>query len=97
MIPIIFVMPIIQLIILVNAMTFEMKNIRLYVEDMDLSPTSRQLITKFGGSPFFKIVNHSFSERDGEEYMKDGKTDAIIRIPIRFEKIFINTAMQKFC
>lgn len=95
MLPIIFIMPIVQLLILVNAATFEMKNIKLYIEDMDLSTTSRQLTSKFGGSPFFKIINYSFSEKEGEKEMKNGNADAIIRIPQGFEKYLIKDGKGK--
>ena len=56
MLPIIFVLPLVQLIILANAATLEMKSIEMYVVDNDLSNASRKLIGKFKGSPFFNIV-----------------------------------------
>ena len=61
MMPIIFVVPIVQLIIIVHAATFEMKNIKMSVVDLDMSYTSRQMISKFAGSPFFIIRHASFS------------------------------------
>lgn len=86
MLPIIFIMPIIQLLILVNAATFEIKNIKMYIVDTDLSQTSRQLVTKFQSSPFFIITNNSFSVKDAEESVMKGKSDVIFRIPINFER-----------
>ncbi len=86
MIPIIFFVPIFQLIILVHAATFEMKNIRLYVVDNDLSSTSRQMVSKFEGSPFFKIKGRSFSSEMAEEELKHGQADIILQIPEGFEK-----------
>ncbi|HNY07012.1 MAG TPA: ABC transporter permease [Bacteroidales bacterium] len=86
MIPIIFFVPIFQLIILVHAATFEMKNIRLYVVDNDLSSTSRQMVSKFEGSPFFKIEGRSFSSKTAEEELKHGQADIILQIPEGFEK-----------
>ena len=44
MLPIIFVMPILQLIILVKAATMEIKSIHMDVVDNDLSQTSRNLL-----------------------------------------------------
>ena len=86
MLPMIFVVPIIQLVVLVNVATFEIKNIRLFVVDKDMTPTSRQLISKLQGSPFFKIVNSSFSEDDGIEEVKKGTADEMIEIPFGFER-----------
>ncbi|RLD76081.1 MAG: ABC transporter permease, partial [Bacteroidetes bacterium] len=41
MLPIIFVVPFIQLIVLVHAATFEISNINMVIVDNDLSSTSR--------------------------------------------------------
>ncbi len=86
MLPIIFVVPLVQLIILVNAATFEMKHIRISVVDLDLSGTSRKLISKFRGSPFYQVQSASFSYKDAEDDMKKGKVDMILQVPSGFEK-----------
>ena len=95
MLPMIFVVPIIQLCILVNVATFEMKNIKLFVIDRDLTPTSRQLISKLEGSPFFHIIKHSFSDEEGKEAIRNGKADAVIEIPYYFEKDLVNSGSSK--
>ncbi len=86
MLPIIFLVPIVQLIILVNAATFEMKHIRMSVVDLDLSATSRGLIRKFEGSPFYQIKQFSFSYQEAMNQMQQGKVDLILNIPAGFEK-----------
>ncbi len=86
MLPIIVVVPIIQLIILAHAATMEMKHIKLYVVDKDMSSTSRKLINKFRGSPFFIIRKSGFSCEEAESAMLQNKTDAILHIPVNFEK-----------
>ena len=55
MLPLIFGLPIIQLVILVNAATLEMKSIDMYVVDKDISTLSQKLINKFEGSPFYNV------------------------------------------
>jgi len=86
MLPIIFILPLVQLIILVNAATFDMKSIKMAVVDLDMSHSSRQLISKFQGSPFFLIKHSSFSYKEAEEEMKKGTADVILHIPSGFEK-----------
>ena len=86
MLPIIFFMPIFQLIVLVNAATYEMKNIRVAVVDLDLSGTSRKLVSKYQGSPFYKVQSTSFSYLNAEDEMKKGHIDMILQIPAGFEK-----------
>lgn len=85
MLPMIIVLPFVQLLILVNAATFDMKNIDVFVADKDLSSTSRQLVDKFEASPFYNIVDRSFQVDQGYEKMLRDKADLIIHIPHHFE------------
>ena len=85
MLPMIFVMPIIQLVILVNAATFDMKNINFAVVDNDLSQTSRQMIGKFQASPFFKYQGISASLKESLKLMYEGKVDLIINVSEKFD------------
>jgi len=86
MLPIIFVMPIFQLLILSYAATFEIKNANIAFVDMDQSNASRELISKFKGSPFFKVVGNSFSMKALEKPMLRKEVEIIVEIPPDFEK-----------
>lgn len=86
MLPIIFVVPIIQLLILVYAATMEMKRIDMEVVDKDLSPVSRKLISKFQGSPFFKISKLTFSIQEAENDILENRTKVVLHIPAKFEQ-----------
>ena len=86
MLPIIFVVPFVQLLILVHAATFEMKNIELYILDKDMSSTSRGLISKFEGSPFYKITGSGFSMEEARQSLRRDRADMIIHIPQDFEE-----------
>jgi ABC-2 type transport system permease protein len=95
MLPIIFVVPIVQLIILVNAATYEMKQIRVSVVDLDLSGTSRKFVSKFQGSPFYQVRSTSFSYREAEDEMKQGNIDMILQVPAGFEKNLLKEGHEK--
>jgi ABC-2 type transport system permease protein len=95
MLPIIFVVPIVQLLILVNATTFEMKNIKVSVVDLDLSTSSRKLISKYEGSPFYQVIQSTFSYEQAMDLMQKGKVDVIIRIPNGFEKGLVKENRSK--
>jgi ABC-2 type transport system permease protein len=95
MLPIIFILPIVQLIILVQAATFDMKCIRMSLLDMDMSQYSRQMITKFQGSPFFQVVHATYSEKKAQEEMKKGTVDVILQIPLGFEKDLLTQNRSK--
>ena len=84
--PIIFVVPILQLIILVHAATFEIRNIEMLVVDNDLSATSRKLVSKFNGSPFFIVKTSSFSPEQAMDQLKEDKATVLLNIPNGFEK-----------
>jgi ABC-2 type transport system permease protein len=86
MLPVIFVVPIVQLIILVNAATLEMKNIRLIIVDQDLSAMSHRLTGKFTGSSFFHIDKFTFSLDEAEQDIEANRSDMILHIPAGFEE-----------
>jgi len=95
MLPVIFIVPLVQLIILVNAATLEMKRINLYVVDKDLSSTSRQMVNKFKASPFFVIKKSSFQLEDAESELKKDHVDVIIHIPSNFERNLVRENRAK--
>lgn len=86
MLPIIFVLPIIQLLILSNAASFEVKNIKFSYVDSDHSAASRELIGKFQSSDYFIIVDNFASKKEANLQMQEGKVDVILEIPNHFER-----------
>jgi ABC-2 type transport system permease protein len=95
MVRIIFIIPLVQLIILSYTATFEIKVIRLHVVDFDRSKTSRDLIGHFSGSPFYKIVDYSNSDKLGEQDILTGKAHQVVSIPAGFEKDLNTTGQAK--
>lgn len=86
MIPIIFIMPLIQLLILANAATFEIKNIKFAVVDLDNSSYSRELISGFSRNGYFILKDYSFTVDEALEGFKRNETKLILNIPHNFEK-----------
>lgn len=86
MLPIIFILPIIQLCVLVFAATYEMKNTNMYIVDQDLSTHSRKMISKFEGSKFFTVREVGFSEVEAERQVDQNEVDAILIIRNDFGK-----------
>ena len=82
----IFAVPIVQMLILVPAVTFEIKNVRLCIIDKDMSQESRGLISKLEGSTFFKIKYSTFSETEANNLLHRNKYDMILNIPADFGK-----------
>lgn len=86
MLPIIFVLPLIQLIILSNAATFEVRDVKFSYIDKDHSSSSRELIEKFSASPYFNIITDFPSSSIASSAMLKGEVDVILEIPIHFER-----------
>lgn len=91
MLPLIFAMPIIQLLILANAATYETRNINLHVVDQDQSQTSRRLIGKFQASPWFEIMDASFSHKLAQKDLEHDRADLILEVPVKFEEHLVRT------
>ena len=85
MLPIIFVIPVVQLLILAFAVTFEIKNINLVIVDQDHSVASRQLVSKFAAPPFYHVKAYAATYTEAEEMLKTGKAHQILIISGRFE------------
>jgi ABC-2 type transport system permease protein len=78
--------PIVQMLLLVPAVTLEIKDVRLCVIDRDISSDSRALINQLEGSTFFKIKYSTFSEEEANGLMHRNKCDVILQIPSEFGK-----------
>lgn len=86
MLPIIFILPLLQLLILSNAATFDVKNISFSYIDNDRTSTSRALVDKFEASAYFNVLKNFPSKKIADEAMKEGEIDVILEIPHYFER-----------
>ncbi|MDR1876678.1 MAG: ABC transporter permease [Flavobacteriaceae bacterium] len=84
-----FMMPVIQLLILPWAATFEQKNILLSVVNNDKSSFSRKLIEKVTSSGYFKLVDYSSSYSQALTTIERNEADLILEIPANFENNLI--------
>lgn len=86
MLPIIFVLPLVQLLILSSAASFEVKNIKFSYVDNNHSATSRELINKFQATHYFNVIESFPSKEEANLQMQKGKVDVILEIPNHFER-----------
>jgi ABC-2 type transport system permease protein len=82
----IFGVPIVQMLILVPAITFEIKNVILTIVDKDLTSESRGLISKLEGSTFFRVSYSTFSETRANDLLHRNKCSMVLQIPSGFGK-----------
>lgn len=85
----IFVLPLMQMLILVFAATYDLKNVDIYVVNQDQSETSRKMIAKFEASPFFRIYDASFDLQDAESSFKKEEADFVMIIQSGFERSLV--------
>ena len=84
--PMIFLMPVIQLLVLANAATYEIRNINVHLIDHDGSQASHQLAGKIEASPNFRITQTNPDVDVANDLLKRDLVDLIIEIPTDFER-----------
>jgi ABC-2 type transport system permease protein len=86
MIRAIIAVPVLQMLILIPAVTFEMKRIDLAVIDNDHSQASRELVAKLTGSSFFVVAATPQNISDAESMLFAGDADMALIIPSDFSE-----------
>jgi len=91
MLPIIFLLPVVQLVILVHAANQEMKRINVCFVDGDHSAQSRALMQQISAAPFYHVKAYDLSVSQGEELLTKGDVDLVLVLPCGFEKNLLRT------
>lgn len=81
-----FVVPIVQLIVLANAATFEVHRTALWVSDADRTPVSRALVERFTAGGRFSVVGYSVSTVPGDDALRTGEAVSMLAIPEGFAR-----------
>lgn len=95
LLPMIFITPIIQLLILPLAADFETKNINISIVDFDRSTYSSELVKQITASGYFRLVDYNSSFTKSFEQMELDQADLILEIPQNFEKNLSRENAQK--
>lgn len=80
----IFIPPLIQLLIVAQAMTFEVKNTDLAIIDLDQSTASEQLIEDILASRRFTVIQSTADGHRADQALLTRKVSAVLRIPDGF-------------
>lgn len=86
MLPLIFLMPIVQLLVLAFAADYEVDNVKLHIVDLDHSQASRQLVGKFEASEHFILTGTSASGKLAMGQVQRGNADLYLEIPPDFQR-----------
>ena len=87
----VLLIPFIQLLVLANAATFEIRDTPLYVVDQDHTSVSRGLVTRFAASGDFRIAGASASPELANERLLAGDVTMVLTIPREFERNLVRT------
>jgi ABC-2 type transport system permease protein len=68
------------------ALNFDIRNVALAVNDRDRSAKSRELVSAFVNSGYFRLVGHVDSSREMDRLVDEGIARAILTIPPGFER-----------
>ncbi len=84
MIPLIFALPVVQLVLLALAADFEVKHVKIAVVDKDGSTESAQLTNRFAGLEYFQLLPDRLSPSGADLAMGLDQVDIILEIPAGF-------------
>jgi ABC-2 type transport system permease protein len=82
----IFMIPVVQLLVLANAATFDLKRTRLLVVDEDRTTVSFGLVQRLEGGRQFRVIRQDPSTNEVEKALLEREVTAVIHIPRRFEE-----------
>ena len=77
---ILFIPPMMQLIVFGYAANTDIRNIRLAVYDLDRTPESRELISRFSSSGYFRITAQAANPGDIRRWIDKGTVSAALQI-----------------
>jgi ABC-2 type transport system permease protein len=86
MLGIVIVAPLLQLIILGYAANMDVKNVPIVIADGSRTPESRDLISRFEGSPYFSIADVVTTSREIDPYIERGTAWLAVIIPADYSE-----------
>lgn len=95
LLPMMTILPIVQLIVLSNAASNEVKNINLVIVDHDASEQSRLLSRKVVANDRFSLVATPNNKKEAMQAMQADETDIILEIPSNFERHYLRGERPK--
>ena len=85
----IFMIPVIQLLVLANAATFDVKRVAMLVVDEDRTTVSRGLAQRLLAGGQFRVVRYEGSAAGVNRALLDREATAVLHIPRRFEESLV--------
>jgi ABC-2 type transport system permease protein len=87
----VLLVPVIQLLVLGSAATFEIRNTPTWIVDLDQSASSRELVSHLAGSGHFDLVGGEPSLEKAGAAMLAGQVTLVVMVPEDFERDLVRT------
>ena len=89
----VLVVPVVQLLVLSNAATFEIRNTPIHVVDLDRTTASRGVVNRLAANGHFEIVDDTPSVDRADEGLLRGTVTMAVVIPHDFEASLVRTGV----
>lgn len=95
LLPMIFALPIIQLLVMPLAADYEIKNINISIVDHDHSTYSQNLVSRITASGYFRLASFDDSFKKAFQQIESDQSDLILEIPQGFERNLVRENRQQ--
>jgi ABC-2 type transport system permease protein len=82
----IFMIPVVQLLVLANAATFDVKQVAMMVVDEDRTTVSSGLVQRLEAGRQFRVVRYTSTDAGVDQALLDREVTAVLHVPRRFEE-----------
>jgi ABC-2 type transport system permease protein len=82
----IFMIPVVQLLVLANAATFDVKRVAMLVVDEDRTTVSSGLVQRLEAGRQFRVVRYAPTDAGADQALLDREVTAVLHIPRYFEE-----------
>ena len=82
----IFMIPVVQLLVLANAATFDVKQVSMLIVDEDHTTVSSGLVQRMEAGRQFRVVRYTSSDATVDHALLDREVTAVLHVPRRFEE-----------
>jgi ABC-2 type transport system permease protein len=82
----IFMIPVVQLLVLANAATFDVKQVAMLVVDEDRTTVSAGLVQRLEGGRQFRVVRYEPTDAGVDHALLDREVTAVLHVPRGFEE-----------
>lgn len=95
MLRLLVVVPVIQLLVLSSAATFEIRRAPLYLVDLDRSELSRGLVQRMTASGRFRVVGSSPSLARADDALLDRRASLVLHLPAGLERDLVRSGLGR--